>query len=219
MVDLSPNGTPRTWERAAARLDELAAIEAGWLDPGVGEPLSPVARSLTERLLEKLTALGTKVPYLFLTEDGGVNAEWHDRRRVSVEITPGEDLVVHALGRDASEDSTYVELSAAGLPGAALLAAALLLPFTAATADETSDERAIRAVTNTLLGYGLTAEQIAPHIDLAAGWLPYRSAMRGFRWLEGLGVHGTDAVLIVNAAQLMWADGPYEQPVEGSAAA
>jgi hypothetical protein len=155
MVDLSPDGTPRTWERAASRLSELAAIEAGWLDHGEGEPVSPVALALTERLLSTLASLGTRVPYLFPTPDGGVNAEWHDRCRVSVEITPGEELIVHALGRHASGDGTYAELSAVDLDAAAELAASLLVqPYTAPQVDETSDQRAIRAVTGEGSGAG-----------------------------------------------------------------
>jgi hypothetical protein len=39
--------------------------------------------------------------------------------------------------------------------------------------------------------------------------------MRGFRFLDDLGVHRQDVAALINTAQIMWAEGPYDERAAG----
>jgi hypothetical protein len=81
-----------------------------------------------------------------------------------------------------------------------------------ATAEaETPEERARRVVEDALAGYGLPVDEHRSGIDEMAAWLPFRSAMRGARWLVDLGVPVADAAALVDICQVVWVDGPYDE--------
>ena len=66
-------------------LAELAALTPGWLD-GEGLPLADGAVPWLADWLEARAAEGVPVPYLYLTVDGELQAEW-DVGRLGVEMT------------------------------------------------------------------------------------------------------------------------------------
>ena len=73
------------------------------------------------------------------------------------------------------------------------------------------EARARQTILHLFLGYGLTFEEIEPHLDMAVGWLPFRSTARGFRWLDDLDIPPDDARFLMQAAQWLWATGPYDE--------
>lgn len=81
----------------------------------------------------------------------------------------------------------------------------------AAVAVDTPDERARRVVTDALAGYGLPVAELTRGIEEMSAWLPFRSAMRGARWLIDLGVPVADVTALVDVCQVMWAEGPYDE--------
>lgn len=81
-----------------------------------------------------------------------------------------------------------------------------------ATAEvESPEERARRVVEDALAGYGLPVDELRSGVDEMAAWLPFRSAMRGARWLVDLGVPVADVAALVDACQVVWVDGPYDE--------
>lgn len=68
-------GARSPWAPKIARLRELAAMEAGWLD-GAGAALDPRAVHVAHLILLRLAANGAEVEHgVFPTEEGGVNIE------------------------------------------------------------------------------------------------------------------------------------------------
>jgi hypothetical protein len=57
------------------RLARLANLSEGWLD-GVGKAVMPIGTEQLASLLSALETLGLSKPFLFPTEDGGIQAEW-----------------------------------------------------------------------------------------------------------------------------------------------
>lgn len=68
----------RSPEDFAARVDELAALEDGWLDGGGVAPDVRMLRALAGVVTIANERYGAPLPYAYPTEDGGVSLEWGD---------------------------------------------------------------------------------------------------------------------------------------------
>lgn len=96
------------------RLDEVAAIQPGWLD-GHGEAVTVDARVAAERVLAGLMhRLGLPTPRLYPTEEGGVSAEWPRERRpgptLSVEFEPTGEAEVMLEVDDQVQHARLVDV-------------------------------------------------------------------------------------------------------------
>ena|SRR5690349_14030504 len=73
----------RPWfPKKMARLDEIAALESGWIDGNSGDAPTPVAIDGARRLVALIAMLTEVAPTLQVqivpTADGGVSLEWHE---------------------------------------------------------------------------------------------------------------------------------------------
>ncbi|WP_141716105.1 hypothetical protein [Streptomyces sp. OspMP-M43] len=94
---------PPEWSE---RLLTLQALEAGWLD-GVGEEVSRKLLRQVESILLELLDAQVERPYVYPTEEGGVQLEWpFARGEVTLVVFPEERVELYAFSKENdSEDS------------------------------------------------------------------------------------------------------------------
>lgn len=82
--------------RIDERIDQLAALQAGWWD-GSGEPITAPVLAAARTLAYQLTDVTVRI---YPTEDGGVTLEWSDGPHlIALEITA--NLRAEAMAVDA----------------------------------------------------------------------------------------------------------------------
>ncbi|MBD0838868.1 hypothetical protein [Streptomyces sp. TRM68416] len=93
---------PAEWSE---RLVELQTLENGWLD-GVGKEVSrKLLREVESLLLEFLDAQVER-PYIFPTEEGGVQLEWpFTRGEVTVIVLPDDKVEAYAFSKEEDQES------------------------------------------------------------------------------------------------------------------
>lgn len=97
---------PAEWSE---RLAELQKLEAGWLD-GRGQAVSRRVLRQAEALLLECLDAQIERPFIYPTEDGGVQFEWStESGEVTAEITPQEQVELYAFSKvtDREEEATY----------------------------------------------------------------------------------------------------------------
>ncbi|MFJ9088712.1 hypothetical protein ACIRL3_40520 [Streptomyces sp. NPDC102384] len=93
---------PPEWSE---RLTELHDLEAGWLD-GVGRQVSRKVLREVESLLLEFLDEQIKRPYIYPTEDGGVQLEWpYSTGEVTLTITPDEKVESCAFSKENDQDN------------------------------------------------------------------------------------------------------------------
>jgi hypothetical protein len=93
------------------RLDQLASLEAGWLD-GDGVPPDGVVIARARRILADLMSFEVPRPRVFPTAEGGVQAEWTvDSHEISVTFEPDGKLYAVSVNV-ASGETREPELTA-----------------------------------------------------------------------------------------------------------
>ncbi|MET8100693.1 hypothetical protein ABZV29_30225 [Streptomyces sp. NPDC005236] len=91
------------------RLVELHDLEAGWLD-GVGQQVSRKVLREVESLLLEFLDEQVQRPYIYPTEDGGVQLEWpYSAGEVTLTVTSDEKVEADAFskGDDRESDRTF----------------------------------------------------------------------------------------------------------------
>lgn len=97
---------PLEWSE---RLAELHDLEAGWLD-GVGQQVSRKVLREVESLLLEFLDEQVQRPYIYPTEDGGVQLEWpYSAGEVTLTVTPDEKVEAFAFSKedDRERDRTF----------------------------------------------------------------------------------------------------------------
>ncbi|KOU99587.1 hypothetical protein ADK91_27360 [Streptomyces sp. XY511] len=97
---------PSEW---SDRLVELHTLEAGWLD-GVGRQVSRKVLREVESLLLEFLDEQVQRPYVYPTEDGGVQLEWPFAvGEVTVTVTPKDFVEAYAFSKvdDRESDKTF----------------------------------------------------------------------------------------------------------------
>jgi hypothetical protein len=110
-----------TFSGATERLRAMHSLQDGWLD---GEGFAPSIDALArgEGLLQNLSASGSLAPYVYPTEDGGVQFEWSiSSHQISVEIfrdgtaemfdVIGGDRNNHEIENDVQDEQVRAYLS------------------------------------------------------------------------------------------------------------
>ncbi|MYV57670.1 hypothetical protein [Streptomyces sp. SID3212] len=92
------------------RLSELHDLEAGWLD-GVGRQVSRKVLREVESLLLEFLDEQVQRPYIYPTEDGGVQLEWpYAAGEVTLTVTADEKVEAYAFSKsDDQEDGKAFE--------------------------------------------------------------------------------------------------------------
>ncbi|MFK0282538.1 hypothetical protein ACIQVL_19010 [Streptomyces sp. NPDC090499] len=87
------------------RLAELHDLEAGWLD-GVGQQVSRKVLRAAESLLLEFLDEQVKRPYIYPTEDGGVQLEWpYSAGEVTLTVTSDEKVEAYAFSKEDDRES------------------------------------------------------------------------------------------------------------------
>ncbi|MEV5881667.1 hypothetical protein AB0L74_02875 [Streptomyces sp. NPDC052020] len=97
---------PADW---SDRLSELHDLEAGWLD-GVGQPVSRKVLREVESLLLEFLDEQVQRPYIYPTEDGGVQLEWpYSAGEVTLTVTPDDKVEAYSFSKqdDRECDKTF----------------------------------------------------------------------------------------------------------------
>ncbi|MGW0712834.1 hypothetical protein ACWD4G_44075 [Streptomyces sp. NPDC002643] len=97
---------PPEWSE---RLAELHDLEAGWLD-GVGKQVSRKVLREVESLLLEFLDEQVQRPFIYPTEEGGVQLEWpYSTGEVTLSITPDEKVEAFAFSKedDRENDRTF----------------------------------------------------------------------------------------------------------------
>lgn len=102
----------RTIAQEYARLDDFAAMEAGWLG-GYGSVISPLVVAAANQAIDVISAASLMAPGTFPLEEGGIQVEWmivddKDSAALSLELveTAGTvncesfALFIHNIGED-----------------------------------------------------------------------------------------------------------------------
>lgn len=93
---------PAEWSE---RLVELQTLEKGWLD-GVGKEVSRKLLREVESLLLEFLDSQVERPYIFPTEEGGVQLEWpFVRGEVTVIVLPDDKVEAYAFSKEEDEES------------------------------------------------------------------------------------------------------------------
>ncbi|MGW1956720.1 hypothetical protein ACWCPI_28895 [Streptomyces sp. NPDC001920] len=93
---------PPEWSE---RLTELHDLEAGWLD-GVGQQVSRKVLREAESLLLEFLDEQVKRPYIYPTEDGGVQLEWpYSAGEVTLTVTSDEKVEAYAFSKEDDRES------------------------------------------------------------------------------------------------------------------
>ncbi|MCY1300594.1 hypothetical protein D9M70_501670 [compost metagenome] len=94
-----------------ARIDELRLLRAGWLD-GHGQVPSPAEFDWLETFFTQSYPSSLPAPYVFPTEDGGIQLEWRTGNQdMSLEINLSDKSgEVHTFNTETYEE-IYEELS------------------------------------------------------------------------------------------------------------
>ncbi|UPZ30433.1 hypothetical protein MUK60_23200 [Streptomyces sp. LRE541] len=93
---------PPEWSE---RLAELHDLEAGWLD-GVGQQVSRKVLRQAESLLLEFLDEQVKRPYIYPTEDGGVQLEWpYSSGEVTLTITSDEKVEAYAFSKEDDREN------------------------------------------------------------------------------------------------------------------
>ncbi|MGW0368559.1 hypothetical protein ACWDZW_06465 [Streptomyces coeruleorubidus] len=93
---------PLEWSE---RLAELHDLEAGWLD-GVGQQVSRKVLREVESLLLEFLDEQVQRPYIYPTEDGGVQLEWpYSAGEVTLTVTPDEKVEAFAFSKEDDRES------------------------------------------------------------------------------------------------------------------
>ncbi|MGA5493116.1 hypothetical protein ACPCSP_01945 [Streptomyces cinereoruber] len=96
---------PPAW---SDRLAELDGLEAGWLD-GHGRSVSRKLLRAVETILLDFLDAQVRYPYIYPTEDGGVQLEWpYSRGEVTVTITPDEKVEAYSFSKEDDRESDKV---------------------------------------------------------------------------------------------------------------
>ncbi|MEU9956678.1 hypothetical protein [Streptomyces sp. NPDC050982] len=92
---------PAEWSE---RLVKLQALEKGWLD-GVGKEVSRKLLREVESLLLEFLDVQVERPYIYPTEEGGVQLEWpFTRGEVTVIVLPGDKVDAYAFSKEDSQE-------------------------------------------------------------------------------------------------------------------
>ncbi|MFJ8269351.1 hypothetical protein ACIQ8G_03090 [Streptomyces sp. NPDC094154] len=92
------------WER----LGELRGLEAGWLD-GVGRPVSRRVLRAVELLLLEFLDQRVRRPYIYPTEEGGVQLEWpYPAGEVTLVVMPDEQVEACAFSKEDDRERESV---------------------------------------------------------------------------------------------------------------
>ncbi|MER6673792.1 hypothetical protein [Streptomyces sp. NPDC000983] len=93
---------PPEWSE---RLAELHDLEAGWLD-GVGQQVSRKVLREAESLLLEFLDEQIQRPYIYPTEDGGVQLEWpYSAGEVTLTVTADEKVEAYAFSKEDDRES------------------------------------------------------------------------------------------------------------------
>ncbi|MFJ5707947.1 hypothetical protein [Streptomyces sp. NPDC093105] len=96
---------PSAWSE---RLAELHDLQAGWLD-GIGQEVSRKVLREAESLLLEFLDEQVERPYIYPTEDGGVQFEWpYSAGEVTVTVTPGEKVEAYAFSKEDDREREKV---------------------------------------------------------------------------------------------------------------
>lgn len=87
--------------RIWARLDELMALQPGWLD-GEGVPPGPGVAAQAARIAESIANWATP-PRIYPTPDGGIELEWDDDN-LNHSIAIGTDLRLNLATTDRNQE-------------------------------------------------------------------------------------------------------------------
>ncbi|MFD4460538.1 hypothetical protein [Nocardia sp. NPDC058480] len=80
----------------------LAALETGWIDGELGEPISPEVIDRSHAVIDAMIALGNITRTVFPTEEGGVRFYWPDaENQLSIEVEPHVALYIHTTDPSA----------------------------------------------------------------------------------------------------------------------
>ena len=91
-------------KRLDERLEELAALQAGWLDGNGARPdISALSRA--RRTLAELLSLDVPQPRVFATPEGGIQAEWTIGNR-EISVTFESDTKLYTVAIDLSSGKT-----------------------------------------------------------------------------------------------------------------
>jgi hypothetical protein len=88
-----PLPTTESFVQVQKRLEELKSMKQGWLGDNAGEPLNSSVATNAEDLIDKFLKT-TPVPLILgLTEEGGLDIEWHTVRVYCV-LEPNGNFIV-----------------------------------------------------------------------------------------------------------------------------
>ncbi len=92
---------PADWSE---RLVELQKLESGWLE-GAGEGINRRVLRKVESLLLELLDAGAQRPYIYPTENGGVQLEWSSEGgEVTAEVTREEEIEIYGFSKASDEE-------------------------------------------------------------------------------------------------------------------
>ncbi|MFC9092141.1 hypothetical protein [Streptomyces sp. NPDC057072] len=92
---------PADWSE---RLVDLQKLESGWLE-GAGESINRRVLRKVESLLLELLDAGAPRPYIYPTENGGVQLEWSSEGgEVTAEVTRDEEIEIYGFSKASDEE-------------------------------------------------------------------------------------------------------------------
>lgn len=76
MTETTADYTTQSYELAREGIQAALELETGWVNGMDGDPVTPIAQQIASELLTVLEAHALSAPYIYPTQDGGLQFEW-----------------------------------------------------------------------------------------------------------------------------------------------